>query len=201
MNYLKFDKPSPVITNKKNVYNPKTIQSKTEISNDYIKFDCKTSHLRILSNVESSTPKMSNNINYYSKIRLIKKASTNTNSINQLISPSNKKKEEKKIVIKTNNFETNNFQLNSIKSTKIEGNNKLNIIGSPKSNKELKYFYKTKHLMSSRNSKNLSACLVTPKNTLDVKSYEEFQKNNLITPKMNEHLNRESLHFVLFLFI
>lgn len=73
------------------------------------------------------------------------------------------------------------------KYTKSDANvAKIMNMGSPKSNKELKYFYKAKNLNAQRSfgAKNLNVGIST-KNTSDTRSNDDLFTSHLISPKLN----------------
>lgn len=200
INYLKMEKNTNVFS-KSNINSTKssnyfkTTHCKVDINQD-LKTENKPSHNRVLSNIESSMQKPYN-INYYSKFKLIKQNSLSKNSMNNNSKNSTPThNEQKKIVLNTENLKKQH------KFTKSELNSKIVSLGSPKTNKELKYFYKAKNFIVSPNSKIVNNCIRTQKNSSDLRSYDEFKRNNLISPKNPKQsidLNRESIFIFEFL--
>lgn len=203
INYLKMEKNINVFSKNYNNNSTKssnyfkTTHCKIDINQD-LKTEKKPSHNRVLSNIESSMQKP-NNINYYSKLKLIKQNSLSKNYLNNNTSKTSTPthKEQKNPVFNDENTKKQH------KFTKSEVNNKIHSLGSPKTNKELKYFYKAKNFMVSPNSRNMNNCIRNPKNSSDLRSYDEFHRNTLISPKNSKQsieLNRESIFIFYFLF-
>lgn len=145
----------------------------------------KANHARIFSTLDNNLPK--NISNNYMRNNFIKSNSSitkkNINSINSL--KSQKNIEEKKISI--TKPETFNQHHKNAKSDMNGG--RIANLNSPKSNKDLKYFYKIKKFSNVKNitPSNFKSTL-SKKNSLLVKSQEEtlFSINVVsVSPKLN----------------
>ena len=190
LNYL--DKNTLI---QKNLVTPKNsnnqnygFYSQTEANQDEFKLEIKPSHTRIFSTFEGSLQKANYGANNYSKMRLIKNNSLSKKNTSNIVNNNNSKNtiianyEEKK------NMDFGKKTTQQHKYTKSDVNvGKIMNLGSPKTNKELKYFYKVKNLSTFKNcgNKNLNIC-TSRKNVLENKSNDEMFSSNLISPKLNQ---------------
>ena len=156
---------------------------KTESNDSDFKLEIKPSHTRIFSTIENSLQKA--NIINYSKTKSFKndsisKKMINVNNSKNSNTPTN---QEDKNILSFNNRKPN--QQHKYTKSDVNGG-KMMSLGSPKSNKELKYFYKTKNLTNFKNIalKNLNIGEIK-KNVSEIKNDDMLLKS-LISPKLNK---------------
>ena len=175
MNYIDKNKSLQKQTTPKNIINYNFDYCRTEGNDNDNKLEIKSSHVRIFSTIENSLQKANN----YSKLRIMKNSSISKKIINidsTKYTPMNL--EEKKSFITKDSKKPN--QQHKYTKSDLNGGNMMSI-GSPKSNKDLKYFYHSK-ILSNFKCVGLKNLIVGHKKNPS----ESKNEDNLISPKLNK---------------